>query len=178
MVLYHGSQNKFEKFSYDFCCKNAGADEGYGFYFTDSKELAERYANGGYIYTVNIPIVKSLSENKNVLTKSAIKKLLLSIHRKNDILNDFNDIEYYGIEKVLNEATGMLLDGNDNDVDIISEICNVCGDKETVLKSVKETLGINIIISNDNKYTKNGEDLTIYIALDNDDIEINKVEKI
>ena len=44
-VVYHGSPNAFDEFSYKF--KGAqGQTEGYGFYFTDDISIAEGYAKG------------------------------------------------------------------------------------------------------------------------------------
>ena len=176
MKLYHGSKNKFEKFSYDFVGSNAGNDEGYGFYFTDSKELAERYADGGYVYTVNFKKEKSLNEKKISITITELRKVLQILHKSNDILNDFNDVEYYGYSRVMNEAVEMLRE-NKNDVDMVAELCNICGDKETVLKTIAKVTGRNCINSTDNKFIKNGDNSRLIIALVNDDIEIVNIEK-
>ena len=176
MKLYHGSKNKFEKFSYDFVGNNAGSDEGYGFYFTDSKELAERYADGGYVYTVNFKKEKSLNEKKISITITELRKVLQILHKSNDILNDFNDVEYCGYSRVMNEAVGMLRE-NKNDVDMVAELCNICRDKEAVLKTIAKVTRRNCINSTDNKFTKNGENSRLIIALVNDDIEIVKIEK-
>lgn len=178
MKLYHGSKVKFEKFNYNFIGSNSGSDEGYGFYFTDNKELAKQYAGkDGYLYTVNVPVSKSLSETKITITIERLRKMLRLLHKEIDILNDFNDVSYYGIERVLTEAVTMLRDGNNNDVDLIAEICNICGDKEAVFKMLYRLTGIGRIASKKNKFTDNGDNSKIIISLI-DDVEILKVERV
>ena len=76
----------------------------------------------------------------------------------------------------MNEAVAMLRE-NKNDVDMVAELCNICGDKEAVLKTIAKVTGRNCINSTDNKFTKNGENSRLIIALVNDDIEIVKIEK-
>ena len=44
-VVYHGSPEDFTRFSLDYLGAN-GTAEGYGFYFTDQKSIAEGYSQG------------------------------------------------------------------------------------------------------------------------------------
>lgn len=178
MLLYHGSNVKFEKFDYKYISQKNGTDEGYGFYFTDSKELAGQYADKGYFYTIDLELSKkTLNESKITLTRTQLKKVILDIHGKCDILNNYNDVERYGINNVLNEYIKNLLAYNDNDVDILCELCNVSGSKEIVLKCFCEILGINHIYSKTNKYVRNGYDFNIIIVLD-DNVKIKEVKQI
>jgi hypothetical protein len=54
-VRYHGSPNAFQEFSYEFMGRN-GTAEGYGFYFTSDREIAEGYAEGRGARRIFFPI--------------------------------------------------------------------------------------------------------------------------
>ena len=55
LIAYHGSAKKFDNFSLDFVgTGDHGREHGYGFLFSNKKDVAEKY-NKGYLYTVSIP---------------------------------------------------------------------------------------------------------------------------
>lgn len=59
MLVYHGSPRKISKFDFDHVGSSQGITRlGYGMYFTTSKVEAEYYADGGYLYTVELPDTK------------------------------------------------------------------------------------------------------------------------
>lgn len=57
MVVYHGSDERFDKFDPERVKSASGADKGgWGFYFTDSEEVASQYISGrGAVDSYRIP---------------------------------------------------------------------------------------------------------------------------
>jgi len=148
-----------------------GTSEGYGFYFSDSKDIAEGYSRGqGNKYESYVKITKPLSNDGKSLTKNDLRKLIINID-KMDIegeesahwfLSNFNDVNRYGINKVVNEAVNLLYENNSNDVDLISEMINVSGSAEKVYRALKNTLGYDGIITKWEANDVRGE-VNIYI---------------
>jgi len=193
-IVYHGSPNKFTQFSYDNMRTNA-TSEGVGFYFTDNKEIATGYAsestnNGkynGYLYTVEFNGKKSLSSDKKTITKVQLKKFLKALNQailnsndeNIDYLSNYNDVEYYGIERVLTEAVNMEYDNNTNDVDLIAGICNASGNFEITLITLYKTLHYDsIVLTAEWGQDESGVNQQLYIALVNEAIKILNIEQI
>ena len=70
--VYHGSGSFFSQFTYEFVGKS-GLHEGLGFYFTDSREIADRYSTGpdrrrgtesGTVYEVYLNLHNTLSGDR------------------------------------------------------------------------------------------------------------------
>jgi len=188
MIVYHGSPNKFNTFDYS-CIGQNGTSEGIGFYCTDNKTIAEGYAkesrnNGkyeGYLYTIEFNGKKSLSSTKRTITKSMLKKYLLTLQNNGiDYLSNYNDVEYYGVNKVLIEATEAENEASSNDVDLICSICHGSGNTEICLKTLYNTFGYDSIILQAewgiNDITKENQNL--YIALVNEAIMIKNIENV
>lgn len=141
MKLYHGTTAQFEEFSMDFMGEHA-TSEGLGLYFSDSKDVARGFAyDNGRIFTIEFEGKKAISSESITLSKDEIERLLLELQETRQILNDYNDVDYYGLEAVLYETIENLLDSNKNDADIICELANVCGSKKEVLRVLHEILG-------------------------------------
>lgn len=179
MLVFHGSDVKFDKFDYNFIGKN-GTSEGIGFYFSDNKEIAKAYASGtscnkynnGYIYTVNFQGKKQLNFNKLTINKTALSKYLLALYNNDiDYLSNYNDVNYYGVNRVLAEAVNSEIEGSSNDVDLICGIIHGAGDTEKCLQILYKTLGYDSIITTADWGSQN-----IYIALVNDAIDIINIE--
>lgn len=134
MILYHGSRNKFNKFNFDYQGLN-GASEGEGIYLTTSKKIAyENYAGKhGYLYTVNLIEGKELSSEKITLTRDDIRIIIEKLGAY-DVLNDYQDVDYYGMDYTMSYAIDTLL-SNTNDNDIITDLCYTCG-REKVLNVI------------------------------------------
>ena len=139
MELFHGSKNKFKKFSYDFI-REHGTSEGIGFYFTDKKEIADHYGADGYTYVIDFQGKKELSGTERIISDSDLKKYLMALNEKREILSNWGDVNWEGIDSVLSSAIENF-EYEDNDLDIICGICNACGDFETPLKTLYDTLG-------------------------------------
>jgi len=178
MKVYHGSKSKFDQFNHDYIGAN-GTSEGIGFYFTDSKRIAEGYAEKGYLYTVEFNGKKSLSSDKKIITKSQLKKFLKALDQKREYLSNHDDVEYEGYQKVLNKATETEYNSATNDVDMICGICNASGSPETCMNTVYEVLGYDsIILDAIWGLTKEGMTQRLYIALVNEAFNIVEVKKI
>lgn len=165
--LYHGSDNMFKKFSLKHLGKN-GKAQGFGVYLASKEESAKMY--GDIIYEVDVKLDKELSLNKITLKKMILTKILKELHKSNDILNDFNDVDYYGSNFVLNETINNLIDYNDNDVDIINELYNLSNDVIYVL----EKLGYTHCIASEQLRTKDN----VYIVFNVDNISIKNIKEI
>lgn len=64
-TYYHGSKSQINKFTDEFVGK--GADQfGPGIYFTSNKETAIGYANGGFVYTVELSLRNTIDADKAV----------------------------------------------------------------------------------------------------------------
>ena len=172
MVLYHGSKNKFNKFSFDYKGLN-GSSEGDGIYLTTSRKIAyENYAStDGYLYTVKLNEGKELSSEKITLSRNDIKTIIEKLGAY-DVLNDYQDVDYYGIDYVMNYAINTLL-SNENDNDIITDLCYTCGDEKVL--NVISSLGYTHT-KNKAKWGNDKEPHTIYVVYDLNALQIINVE--
>lgn len=98
MILYHGSPNKFNKFSLDNFRKTSNmSDHGYGIYLTDSKSNAEFYSKGGYIYKVEVDKDINLYDWNGKLTQNLIdtvSKVALDMNIiEQDLLDQINSVD-------------------------------------------------------------------------------------
>lgn len=130
MKLYHGSKFKFKKFNFKKLGTN-GTGQGAGIYLTPKKEIAELYADNGFLYSVTVNLQKELSLASKTLENKTLEKIIDELQKETDILNDINDVQFYGKNTVKKELTE-LLNYNDNDVDIYNELANICGNIEAV----------------------------------------------
>lgn len=175
-VVYHGSPASFNEFSLKYLGTN-GTNEGYGFYFTDSKRIAEGYSKGregqqngesGKLFEVYLDIKKPLSDTKVTMSRNQFKKLLIELNNRVDadgerldILSNYGDVEWEGLNKVLNYAMEIEYDGSDSDVNMVHSLINGCGDMKAVFEELRKVTGYDGIIVNEATW---GGDQTIYIA--------------
>lgn len=171
-VVYHGSKAKFDTFDYQTIGLNA-TSEGFGFYFTDSKQIAKGYGGEGYLYTVDFTGKKSLSSTTKTLTKAQLGKFLTRLDKTGQYLANFGDTAYEGLDKVLRKAVNSAYDINENDVEMIADICNVYGSKGEPLQELYALFGYDCIIVNA-QWGKGPH--TIYVALVHEAYTIIKVE--
>ena len=125
LVVYHGTGADFSEFDSSFMYSGEGASQtGSGFYFTDNKESASRYAllatekgQAGRVLPVYLSLQNPLhidfetgevSGADIALTRSQVKKIIMSIPNikstEDTPLLNFGDIDYEGFNKVLNYA--------------------------------------------------------------------------
>ncbi|MBP3888753.1 MAG: hypothetical protein J6F30_14080 [Cellulosilyticum sp.] len=141
MRLYHGTTAQFDEFSMDFMGEHS-TSEGLGLYFSDSKNVAKGYAyDTGRIFTIEFEGKKAISAEKITFTRKEIETLVLELHKSTNLLEDYNDISYYGFDRVFNETLESLIEWNESDVELICELANTCGSKKEVLRVVYEILG-------------------------------------
>ncbi|MFH2060068.1 MAG: hypothetical protein ABIJ59_14355 [Pseudomonadota bacterium] len=140
LVVYHGSPEKFNVFSYE----NVGAQgttEGYGFYFTPDKNIAKGYAEKrgeGKLFEIYLKIENPASNEKRTISKADLKKILKELHNNDPdfALSNYGDIDYYGLNQVLNEAVN-LENNAESDTEIIGSLVNGgIGTIEDVLSAV------------------------------------------
>ncbi|MBQ8997221.1 MAG: hypothetical protein IJ086_00850 [Clostridium sp.] len=175
MILYHGTKQKFDKFSLDYIGQNA-RNEGPGIYLTDSKDVARSYAyDNGFVLTIEFNGKKPLSSKEITLSRNELKYLILSLHEEDNYLDNINDISYYGFERVLNEAIDMSLNDNDNDCDLISEIGNTLGSHKLVLDTLYYKLGYDHIVTKATWGYDLGQE-NIYVVFNPDVLNIIKSE--
>ena len=177
LVVWHGSPSDFNEFSLRYLGTN-GTAEGYGFYFTDRRAVAESYARGteaqrhqganGRLFEVFLNIAKPLSNERVTMTREEFRRFLRELNRQTDadgnpleLLSNYGDAAYEGENAVMREAERLEYDGNDNDVDIVHSIINAVGDKETVFRVLRSTTGFDGIVADDPKW---GGDQTVYVA--------------
>lgn len=173
--MYHGSKNTFKEWDYSMIGQN-GVSEGWGFYFTDNKEIAEHYAHKGFLYHVELNIKDTLKDDKKELTLNQVKEIIKEIDLDGwGFLSNYDDVSFRGYDSVLSEAAAScyLID---NDVDIIGNFIGAGEDIKTVLQALIKITNKNSIISNAD-WIKKEDDEKIIIMFDNTDITIKDIEK-
>jgi hypothetical protein len=171
---YHGSPREFYKFSYNFLGKT-GSTEGYGFYFTNLKDIAQMYSDTktGRLYHAYLKITKSLNPIKKTITKKQLYTLIKNIDPTgDDILSNWGDVNSDGYNSVINEAIGSYYTNNDNDVDLISAIINDSGrDYTKVYDILKKLLKYDGIITKPS-WGFNFGDNTVYVVFSSNQIKL------
>jgi hypothetical protein len=171
---YHGSLKEFNKFSYDFLGKT-GSSEGYGFYFTNIKDIAKQYSDSksGKLYSAYLQINKSLNSTKKTITKQQLMVLIKTLDPNGEsILSNWGDVNSDGYNRVLREAVNAYYDGNNNDVELISVIINDNGrDYDNVYKILKNVLKYDGIITKPNWGHDYGEHI-VYVVFSSNQIKL------
>ena len=166
--VYHGTGADFTEFSYDFMSTH-GSMEGQGFYFTDSKNMAEGYSKNGKTPMAGyLDIKKPLSDSKVTLKRGEVKKLLETIDPTgDDVILNFDPRGGIGYpsrtwyERSLNATVEAVMNYNDSDSEILAEIANSGAGTELTVKTVRKLLGYDgYIVSG--KYS----DATVYVAFE------------
>lgn len=169
--LYHGSEEKFDAFSLKDLGKN-GTGEGYGIYLTPDKTFAKKYTGtSGYIYNIEVDLHRPASFNRVTITKAVLKKIFKELHEENEFLDNYGEMLMASYYSVLNDALKETLEYNDNDVDIICDVANSCGD-----------IGLTLELFNKHaKFThahfQEGEK-EVYVVFCPEDIKIKEIESV
>ena len=157
LVVYHGSHESFSDFSYKNMGNN-GTSLGQGHYFTNVKNTARYYSENKNIYEVFLNIRKELSRDKLTITKENLKKIITEIDELSSengehyFLNNYEEVDYYGFKKVLNDAVNLEYSSSDNDVDLIGSLINSSGNIEGVFEVLNKN---NSLYGSINNITKN-----------------------
>lgn len=176
MIIYHGSRNNFKEFDYSRIREHA-TSEGVGFYCTDKKNIAESYAGeDGYVMHFEFKGKKPLSSKGITLSKDKITKLLTELNKTNQYLSNFGDIDYEGYSVVLDRAIKSLFEYCEDDIELLSDICNSCGDFKEPMELMFNMFGYDHCIVDINGGC-NDENQTMYILLTNRAIKYIKSER-
>lgn len=163
--VYHGSDIKFDNFSFENVGKFAGiSGAGFGLYFSDTKADALTY--GKYIYTCILELKANVSNKKITFDK----KILEVILNKLDMDYGISFYEDFNFDKI--KAISDLLIFCNTDTQIIGAIIN----SHNCLKEIMEVL---ILYGYDHTIDLESPELehsVHYIVYDLDAIEIQKVE--
>lgn len=143
-LIYHGSPRQFSQFDYRMIGER-GTSEGFGFYFTDSVDIAKQYAYQGYLYTAEFLGKKSLSTTRKTITVSALSRFLTQLHKMGSYLDNYGDSSYEGFHNVLRRAVNSIREYSDNDVDLIGSIINSYGGAEPVLRTLYQMFGYDYV---------------------------------
>jgi len=167
-TAYHGSPEDFQNFSYEYLGTN-GTAEGFGFYFTSDRSIAERYSEGGFLKEVILDIKKPLNYETLTISKQDFATFIKALDPTGDgYLSNWGEVAYEGYNKVLNMAVEGEMSGSDNDVDLISGIIQASGrNAEAINRMLKQTLGYDGIIVEKPSW---GDNQVIYIVFDNNQI--------
>ncbi|MHA1469019.1 MAG: ADP-ribosyltransferase-containing protein [Candidatus Asgardarchaeia archaeon] len=167
-IAYYGTPTDFQNFSYEFLGTN-GTAEGFGFYFTSNKSIAEGYADGGILKKAILDIKKPLNFVRLSISKQNLAVFLRALDPTGEgYLSNWGESSYEGYQQVLNTAIEGEFSGSDNDVDLISGIIQAQGgDAESIYKVLKQTLGYDGIVVNRPSW---GGNQVIYVVFDNSQI--------
>lgn len=179
--LYHGSGKRFDKFDSSMMNKNSGQDTyGWGFYFTDSEDIAKVYANTHdekYVYHVTLhkgktpeqydflifdklPTNSQLSKIINGLDKENIEIDLSNVKNAWDIISRLQKYFFYSYPMKKQFDYGMNTAKKDTSLFLLR--CGIDGMKFPAPKG---------------EFTyENGYDGYNYVVFDENNIHIDKIE--
>lgn len=172
--LFHGSPCLFDEFDYNKIGVN-GTNEGKGFYFTDTRRIAEGYAEKGYLYTVLWKGKKPLSDKKVTISVEQFKRFILKLDENLNYLCNWGDKNFDGVTALLNQVIENEYYVAESDSELIGSIINATGNHEATLKILYSMFGYDSIEIDSPEW---GKGQVIYVALIKSAFEIIKVEKL
>lgn len=162
--VWHGTHFSFNEFDPG---KIKSFNEGTGFYFTYSKEIAGRYGN---TLSAMLHIEKPIAYDARAFSKKMISKIIyrlaeLQAMKTNEsiadgFLSNYGDVRSDGISKVLDIASSSLAE-EEHAIDQLSGIYNAGVSHETMSKAVYDVTGHDGYVSKG--FSNEGEDM-IYVA--------------
>ena len=177
---FHGTPNNFTEFSLKYLGSSGATHEGYGFYFTDKRDIAHMFATqkgtDGKMYDVYLKIDKPISDTERTITKGQLRTLLTELGKAENEdginpLSNYGDTDMRGVAAVVNDALSLEDEGNENDIDLIGSIINTTGEMELVFDILRQRLGYDgLIVKNPDWGKKVGQ--TIYLAFHPDQIKV------
>ena len=110
---YHGSNNKFEQFSFDNIGTTGTSGGGYGVYFSSNNNDAAMYGN--YLYEVELSLKNSISNNYISFSKEEVSLILELLKKEGyDYIAEGGTIEN-------------LFEYSKSDTEIIGDVANAFG---------------------------------------------------
>jgi len=165
VVVYHGTRAVFEVFDLNKSGQN-GQALGKGFYFTNSRGLAEGYGDIGEFYlSLQNP---TFSPTKKTITISQVKKILAELEKHDEyLLSNYGDMESEGRQAVLKRALEDIYDSSKDDADVIASFINLGGvERDIVMRSIIDFTGKDgFITSADIAAMGVKSDDNVYVAL-------------
>lgn len=172
---YHGSGSKFKEFMHQFIGSH-GVENGYGFYFTNRKEIAMSY--GRYVIEADISLNNPFSTDNITITKEQVYQFIsrYADPTGDGYLSGWGDVRSETYSRVLEKAVDALFTYNQSDSDIINEILSFVEHDykvKDVYKGIIEIFGHDGIIYKgyDQFY---GEEITNYIVYTDEQIQNKK----
>lgn len=166
--VYHGSGNVFNVFDYSRL-GNTGHQEGFGFYFADTKTITANYGNSREFY---LDMQKPLYSDKRTITLRDLMKFMKALDPDgNGVISAYEDAGRIGYSTALRRAATAIMEYNDNDQDVIFEVANADGSNYEAdvwlefAKVLKDSIGYDGLIS---KWPA-GE---VYVVFDNTQMKL------
>ena len=148
--VYHGSANQFNVFDYGRL-GNTGHQEGFGFYFADTKTITKHYGESREFY---LDMQRPMYSDKKTITLRELMKFMKALDPDgNGVISGYEDAGSVGYTTALRRAASTIMEFNDNDQDVIFEVANADGSNYTAdefikfAKVLKETIGFDGLIS-------------------------------
>ncbi|MBO5379912.1 MAG: hypothetical protein J6A90_06275 [Clostridia bacterium] len=168
LVVYHGSEAVFNEFKHRYI-NTHGSQEGRGFYFTDSVNMASGYErDGGQLLKGYVNISKPLSDTELTLTRKEVASLIKAIDPTgDDLIANYDTGGGMGYpsqawyNRAFNDTLDAVMNYCDTDSEVLAELRNAGADEEKLLKTVRRTLGYDGYITSE-KY----ENAQIFVAFE------------
>lgn len=172
LQLFHGSHADFDKFEVAYMSSGWGQQAyGYGFYLAADKQVAQEYARGGIIYTVEVPDGKYLYDDKidrreaSIIAKKFFNYFLNSDGERKEMYSGCEkEFWLYSCKPIENAETG---------TDIYGVISNETGDDKETSAFLSKLGYTGMILHDDTKYGI----MTNYVIFNPDDIKVLNKER-
>ncbi len=175
-VVYHGTKAKSEKgFAFDYS-RIMGRNEGAGFYFTDSKQVASGYGQDGTVLESYLSLQKPMAYDHPAFDKPVLKKLVTRIAEmeaekqgadiEDGFLANYGDARSEGLNSTIAKAVEGLAPES-TALDQISGIVGSGVPPEIVNRAVTEVTGFDGVVAKGFSNAgagAHGVDQNIYVA--------------
>ena len=176
VLAYHGSDYKFDEFSFHKAGESHGLDAGFGLYFSESKADALGYGN--IVYTCMLQLKNNLSNEKITIKLDMYKAIVEDLY-KNYGVSYYENFGYESHDEVSDLIKNKLiredLSSSQSDTEIIGGLINGLfgGQCDKML----ETLNRFGFSHTTDKRTPEDKTITHYIIYDLEAIKIQKIEE-
>lgn len=167
--VYHGTPSMFTVFDINKLGQNTMMfSEGAGFYFTDKKEIAAKYASSaganGNIMQVYLNITKPMTTEQAEFTDRVRKNIFKALYEYDkNALSNYSDVEYEGVNAALNAAVD-IESSCETDIDFIASLINGgVTDRQVILDTITKITGYDGVM-NRGIATATNRDYMVYVA--------------
>lgn len=182
LKVMHGTEADFTVFNPKESGGKNGTAEGYGIYFSDDAEITLRY--GGRQLEGYLNITKPAYDNKKTITMPGFIKLLKATTEyeakkwdmdiKDTWISNYEDTYSNSLDAAYRSVAKQILEGNDNDKDIIQEVMVGMGIRNynqayEFYDILKNTLGFDGF---EVKWTHADGTSNVYVALDSNQFKL------